>query len=636
MDRFKCLNSLGGKVVGEFVYRDGKLVFQASNITEPRQQNVFGRALEPNSPVIPIIYSHLSCENVTPPPISTQIQELQGLFKIPTNKLPSNVSNTNFRLPNVKKDDHQVVCGSTEQAISSCNVSQLMCIKPTQDQMTESIQTSSCPMTKQAIAQPKEDSTNKWKKYMRAHMQRKLPVRRAPQGVPDLVPERKKTAPINPAYTVRKSRVSHSVHTRPYRDRVIHLLALRDYKKSELLIRLQKDGAPKNDKDTLETILQEVAHLNSTNLSYSLKDDIFQEIQKDWPGYNDLDRQSLELVLSIKADPMQNAANRNFSESTISITNNDALFPEKQLFSAVNVSTLIKKKVRISHLTTMSPSAVNIHLNRLSARSSVGLLPSGAKSPPPLKAPCEMSYTTPILDSDSDSSSTTDTEQLEIQDPYADSTSSNSSIFDSPEREPTPSEMLPSVSAPTEYSRGMQEKHLQFGDKFQYKSMQQKAQQRNNHTDVMGTWKIDSARQDEKANCSIKLEKVSAASKETFETYENPDYLTNYFPIVSYEQREHYAQEFKAQYEEYQALYAKMKTLSSVFLELDSRRKHFPSNSKEYQEINEKIILEYQKMRERNPSYEAEKQRFMYLYNKLLYIKNLVRDFDQQQINLEH
>ncbi|XP_040855980.1 RNA polymerase II elongation factor ELL2-like [Ochotona curzoniae] len=594
--------------------------------------------MEPNGPFIPIIYSHLSYGNAIPPPISTQLQELQGLFKIPTNTLPSNISNTNFGLSNVKKEDHQVVCGVTEQAISSCNVSQLTCIKPTQEQMTESIQTSSCPMTKQAITQPKEDPANKWRKYMRAHMQRKLPVRRAPQGVPDLVPERKKTAPINPAYTVRKSRVSHSVHTRPYRDRVIHLLALRDYKKSELLIRLQKDGAPKNDKDTLETILQEVAHLNSTNLSYSLKDDIFQEIQKDWPGYNDLDRQSLELAISIKADPMQNAANRNFSESTLSTTNNDALFPENPLFSAVNVSALIKKKVRISHLTTMSPSAVNMHLNRINARSSVGLLPSGAKSPPPLETPCEMSYTTPILDSESDSCSTTDTEQLEIQDPYADSTSSNSSIFDSPERETTPSQMLPSVSAPTEYSRSMQEKHLQFGDEFQYNSMQQKAKQWNNHTDVMGTWKIDSARQDEKAraNCSIKLEEVCVASKETFETYENTDYLTKYFPVVSYEQREYYAQEFKAQYDEYQALYAKMKTLSSVFLELDSRRKHFPSNSKEYQEINEKIILEYQKMRERNPSYLAEKQRFMYLYNKLLHIKNLVRDFDQKQINLEH
>ena len=45
---------------------------------------------------------------------------------------------------------------------------------------------------------------------------------------------------------------------RPFRDRVLHLLALRPYRKAELLLRLQKDGLAQADKDTLDSLLQQV------------------------------------------------------------------------------------------------------------------------------------------------------------------------------------------------------------------------------------------------------------------------------------------------------------------------------------------------------------------------------------------
>ena len=45
---------------------------------------------------------------------------------------------------------------------------------------------------------------------------------------------------------------------RPFRDRVLHLLALRPYRKAELLLRLQKDGLAQADKDALDSLLQQV------------------------------------------------------------------------------------------------------------------------------------------------------------------------------------------------------------------------------------------------------------------------------------------------------------------------------------------------------------------------------------------
>ena len=63
---------------------------------------------------------------------------------------------------------------------------------------------------------------------------------------------------MNTANTIRKTHGSNSVSQRPYRDRVIHLLALKAYKKPELLARLQKDGVNQKDKNSLGAVLQQV------------------------------------------------------------------------------------------------------------------------------------------------------------------------------------------------------------------------------------------------------------------------------------------------------------------------------------------------------------------------------------------
>ncbi|NXM70335.1 ELL2 factor, partial [Serilophus lunatus] len=130
-------------------------------------------------------------------------------------------------------------------------------------------------------------------------------VRRAPQSTADPVPERKRTAPLNPANIIR--RIFSGVSRRSLRDRVIHLLALRNYKKPELIVRLQRDGLQQKDADCLGEILQEVASLNAKDNSFSLKEHFFPDIQKDWPGYSERDRQVLELILSRKAASSPNA-----------------------------------------------------------------------------------------------------------------------------------------------------------------------------------------------------------------------------------------------------------------------------------------------------------------------------------------
>lgn len=45
---------------------------------------------------------------------------------------------------------------------------------------------------------------------------------------------------------------------RPLRERLVHLLALKPYRKPELLVRLIKDGLPPQDKEMLDSLLQQV------------------------------------------------------------------------------------------------------------------------------------------------------------------------------------------------------------------------------------------------------------------------------------------------------------------------------------------------------------------------------------------
>lgn len=87
---------------------------------------------------------------------------------------------------------------------------------------------------------------------------KKVHIRKPALSTPEVVPERKRSTPINPANTIRKCLSSNPVSQRPFRDRIIHLLALRSYKKLEVLARLQRDGINQKDRNSLGTTLQQV------------------------------------------------------------------------------------------------------------------------------------------------------------------------------------------------------------------------------------------------------------------------------------------------------------------------------------------------------------------------------------------
>uniref|UniRef100_A0A2K5LIE5 OCEL domain-containing protein n=1 Tax=Cercocebus atys TaxID=9531 RepID=A0A2K5LIE5_CERAT len=536
-------------------------------------------------------------------------KDSMGLSKFPKNDLLNEVNNFNFYSSNVGKDNPQGSFECIQQTFSSSGAAQLN-LYATND---------SDQMTRERMTQAEEESRNRSTKVIKLgvpYVRKRVPIRKAPQAVSDTVPERKRSTPMNPANTIRETHSSSSVSQRPYKDRVIHLLALKACKKPEPLARLQKDGVNQKDNNSLGAILQQVANLNPKDLSYTLKDYVFKELQRDWPGYSEIDRRSLESVVSGKLNPSQNAAGTSRSESPVCSSRDAVSSPQKRLLDS--------EKARISHLMNRVPPTLNDHLNPTSEKSAAGLpLPPAAAAiptPPPLpSAHLPVSHPPQIVNSNSNSPAL----QKDQQDKYTSRTSL---------------ETLPPGSVLLKCPKPMEENHSMSHKKSKKKSKKhkEKDQIKKHNIETIEEKEEDLKRKEEIAklnnsspNSSGGVKKDCTASMETSAT-ELLDYLIKCIAIVSYEQCQNYKDDFNAEYDEYRALHARMETVAR-FIKLDAQRKHLSPGSKEYQNVHEEVLQEYQKIKQSSPNYHEEKYRREYLHNKLAHIKKLISEFDQQQ-----
>ncbi|XP_025939263.1 RNA polymerase II elongation factor ELL2 isoform X2 [Apteryx rowi] len=534
---------------------------------------------------------------------SIQFQGLQGLVKIPKVDLPNEVHHFNFYLSNVGKDNPQGSFDCVQQTVSSSGVSQLSCLGFIQDKITVCATNDSYQMTRERMTQAEEESRNRSAKVIKPggpFVGKRVQIRKAPQSIPDAVPERKRSTPMNPANTIRKTHVNNTVSQRPYRDRVIHLLALKTYKKPELLARLQRDGVNQKDKNSLAAVLQQVANLNPKDNSYTLKDYVFKEIQKDWPGYNEIDKQSLELILARKVNSSQNATSSSHMESSVT-SNKDAASTspsQKRLLDSDFIDPLMNKKPRISHLTNRVQPTFNGHLPASSEKTAAAPPPppppaaAATPTPPPLPS-THLPVSNPPQTVNSNSNSPSTPEGRGTQDLPVDSFSQNgSSIYEDQQEKytsRTPLEIPASTAVQLECPKS---------------------------TGV-------------KETCTASMDPPSSTS-------ELPDYFIKYIAIVSYEQRQSYKDDFNAEYDEYRNLHARMENVTRRFMKLDAQRKLLSPGSKEYQNLHEEVLEEYRKIKQSSPNYHEEKYRCEYLHNKLAHIKRLIGEFDQRQAESWH
>ncbi|XP_021146758.2 RNA polymerase II elongation factor ELL2 isoform X2 [Columba livia] len=584
-----------------------------------------------------------SCKDRVSSQPSIQFQGSQGSIKIPGVDAPNEAHTFNFYVSNVGKDNPQGSFDCVQQTDSSSGASQLSCLGSIQNKITVCATSDSYQTTRERMTQAEEESRNRSAKVIKPggpFLGKRVQIKRPPpRSVPDAAPQRKRSTPMNPAVTVRRTHTHGAVSQRPYRDRVIHLLALKNYKKPELLARLQRDGVNQKDKNSLGIILQQVANLNPKDNSYTLKDYLFKDIQKDWPGYSEIDKQSLELILSRKLNSSQNATSTSHSGSPVNSNKDASSTPsQKRPLSSNFIGAVMNKKQRISHLTSR-PQFSGL-LSHYSEKAAAPPPPRPAAAPaPPVLLPTS---TPPQI-----SSSPCTPEGRGTQDLPVDASSQNhNSVYEDQQQKYTSQTGL-DVPAP------VQEEHPESASRKRVMLHQKtnKAKKRKD-TDESETQDSTSTSEEEKdlgKEETTKLEESShldsyegaeetcvASAGSPLTTSEQPDYLVKYVAIVSYEQRQSYKDDFNAEYEEYRNLHARMESISKRFMDFDAQRKLLTPGSKEYQRLHEEVLEEYQKIKQSNPSYYEEKYRCVYLHNKLSHIKRLIADFDQQQAELWH
>ncbi|XP_076775119.1 RNA polymerase II elongation factor ELL2-like [Arvicanthis niloticus] len=642
MDRYDHSAAFGGRATGKIIYPEGPMPVKEADNKDPGLVNFSRLPMGISRPIFQASSMYQNNKHSSPS------QGFQQLNKITPNHSSTDIKAFNFQLSNMSNDSQQEKIGNPQPNMSNSRP-QFNCIQPIQDKMSMSRAGISVQMTPERMTEAEEKSCNTWKNIRKSYVQKKMPAQKVPHFVADQTPERKKTSPLNPAHAIRKSRMINCVHIRSFRDRVIHLLALKDYKKSELLVQLQKDGIKINDTNFLGKILLQVANLNATTLSYTLKDSIFKEVQRDWPGYNKEDKQSLDLVLSRKLHPFNNATKVTHCKETSVVSKTDDTSSSKDHFLNLSgIDTLIKNKGGLCSPISAVQLASNGHVSSEKYKSAVQLASnghvSGEKS---VILPCSAATTKyiplslstshlPISNSPmlmkSNCNVRSAPERSETQH-TCDSIHHDGSTVEKELNKCTSSETSSCASIPKKHSKPIEIQHF-MPEKFKCAFAKRKTSIPSYITSTHQKLKIDFNKQDEimKSNSNKEIKKAFADSGRFGTTSGTPEYLSNYTIIVSSDQRQCYEKEFRADYSEYQAMYDKIQISCTPIIDLDSERKGLSPGSKEYQDITKKISIEYQKMRQLNPKFCEEKNRCVFLYNKLVHIKKLIKDFDQQEV----
>ena len=177
------------------------------------------------------------------------------------------------------KDNSQGSLDCIQQTFSSSGVSQLSCPGLMPDKITVYATNDSYQMIRERMPEAEGESHSQSTEVIKPggpYVGKRVSIQKAPQAISDTVPERKWSTPRNLADMIQKTQGSSSVSHWPRRDSVICLLALKAHKIPE-----QKDGVNHQDGNSLGAILQQVANLNPKGLSFTVKDYIFKEIQRD-------------------------------------------------------------------------------------------------------------------------------------------------------------------------------------------------------------------------------------------------------------------------------------------------------------------------------------------------------------------
>ncbi|XP_029938901.1 RNA polymerase II elongation factor ELL [Salarias fasciatus] len=571
--------------------------------------------------------------------LSIRFNGNQGIISLPRTENSSDPQTFTFYLSNVGRDNPQGSFDCIQQYTTSKGNVDLDCLGAIQHKITVCATDDSYQKARESMAQVEEETRS------RSAIVIKPGVRHG--AAKRVLVQRLRPAP--PVISSHDSRKKGVIQHKPLRERLIHLLALKPYRKPELILRLQKDGLTPVDKDSLDSHLKQVANLNGKENTFTLKNFLYKEIQKDWPGYTEGDQQLLKRILFSKnpqnsSDPSPESLPKQQASSSQS----------RKRPSAEFIDPLVNKKPRISHLASKAATApVNGQISSSNGRGrkagdtlsggslsvSDGIVASGAQQLPLLDIPRPLEALSDVSnDSNCDSNKLAVSERLS----QAPSLLPVSKVVTAP-GECRPSHRRTDMEAPQDTGPSPLNNKPKKNSKKHKDKEKNKEREREKEQDMKSCNERvpKPSRANETSEPSLKSSSTPGTrpvwngtcnSSLPSSSAEVADYLLKYTEVKTQEQRQMYKNDFNSEYSEYRRLHARIESITHHFSVLHNELKPLQQDTDKYKTIHNQIIEEYRKIKKTNPNYTQEKNRCEYLHKKLAHIKKLIAEFDQHHL----
>ncbi|KAL6106783.1 uncharacterized protein ACO6RY_10571 [Pungitius sinensis] len=536
----------------------------------------------------------------------------QGYVKIPapTPESPDEFRVFSFYLSSDSKDKPQSSFDCIHQYVSGEGRDHLEGQGSIQDKITVCATDDSYQATRERMSQVEKDIWSRSAIEIKPGPSKCVKVQRK-QGLVSGSDSNNKHSPSN-----KRNLVPSPVAHRPLRDRIIHLLALKPYRKPELLLWLERERSSPKDKADLTCVLDEVGKLNPKDQSYSLKDELYRNVQREWPGYLEEEKQLIHRLLLRKLQPLGNSQLRSpQSNHSLLKTPGDSpshLSPAKSLpvkrplpSDSSNCQTPKKQRLLDQCLPLYSPSHAEYGTNGARSSSSHGNSRVQIKlefdktsnhlqgSPNGLYSPHKLSGSSAIP-------------KLERTGPAPTATS------------PKPPQTDSSLCTDQQPTNG------------QHKKKRSKKHKDKERERLKPDW-IEKSPDLKQNRENLKDHEREKTPVNRTPAEELPDYLIKYSAIKALEQRQEYKDDFCAEYDEYRALHDRIGAITEMFVQLGSKINTLSPGTQEYKLMEVQILQKYRKYKKRFPGYREEKKRCEFLHQKLSHIKGLITDYDQAQ-----
>ncbi|XP_029010711.1 RNA polymerase II elongation factor ELL [Betta splendens] len=530
----------------------------------------------------------------------------QGYIKIPA---PSPESPDGFRvfsfyLSSDSKDKPQSSFDCIHQYVSGEGRDHLEGQGSIQDKITVCATDDSYQTTRERMSQVEKDIWSRSAIEIKPGPSKCVKVQRK-QGPVSGSDSNNKHSPSN-----KRSLVPSVVAHRPLRDRIIHLLALKPYRKPELLLWLERERASPRDKADLTSVLDEVGKLNPKDQSYSLKDELYRHVQRDWPGYLEEEKQLVHRLLIRKLQPLHSSQLKSPQSShAFHKTPGDS---PSQLSPAKNLS--VKRPLPSDSSNCQTPKKQRL-LDQCSS----------------LVSPSHGDYTANGAYNSSSHGNPSAQIKIEFDKPNNHLQGSLNGVY-SPHKLSVPSTIpKPERTAPAPTAPSPKPPHIdqQFANG-QHKKKRSKKHKDKERERLKPEW-IETSPDLKQNQENLKDHEGEKTPVNRTSVEEKPDYLIKYSAITALEQRQKYKDDFCAEYDEYRTLHDRIGAITEMFVQLGSKINTLSPGTQEYKIMEDQILQKYRKYKKKFPGYREEKKRCEYLHEKLSHIKGLISDYDRAQ-----